>query len=208
MKSNFIKQHWEAIYAGKDTTKEVSWYQDDPRTSIELILATGVGKSGNIIDIGGGDSKLVDKLLERDFKNLFVLDISGQAIKKAKERLGNKAGSVTWIESDVLEFEINIHFDVWHDRAAFHFLTKSEDIAKYVETAGQYIKPGGHLIISAFSINGPKRCSGLDITQYSEDSIKRTFGEKFNHIKSFEQVHTTPFNTKQNFLWSVFQRSK
>lgn len=208
MKNNSTKQHWETIYASKDTTKEVSWYQDDPRTSIELILATGVEKSGNIIDIGGGDSQLVDKLLERGFKNLFVLDISSQAIKKAKERLGDKVESVTWIESDVLEFEINIHFDVWHDRAAFHFLIKREDIAKYVETAGRYIKPGLYLIISTFSINGPKKCSGLDITQYSEDSIKRTFGEKFNHIKSFEQVHTTPFETKQNFIWSVFQRSK
>ena len=208
MKNNPTKQHWEDIYKMKDTTSEVSWYQDDPRTSVELISSIGVGKNGYIIDIGGGDSKLADKLIEFGFKNLSVLDISAESLKKAKSRLGGKADSITWIESDVLEFETGTRFDVWHDRAAFHFLTRKEDITSYVDIAAKFIKPNGYLIVSTFSIHGPKKCSGLDITQYSENSINETFSKGFNHVKSFEEVHTTPFNTKQNFIWSVFQRSK
>ncbi len=207
MKNNLSKQHWEEIYKTRDTTKEVSWYQDNPQISIELILSTNVDNDSNIIDIGGGDSKLIDKLLELNFKNLFVLDISAESFKKAKTRLGDKAALITWIESNVLDFETNKHFDIWHDRATFHFLTKKKDISKYIEIANHLIKPNGYLIISTFSTNGPKKCSGLDITQYSEDSIKKIFGRKFKHIKSFEQVHTTPFNTKQNFIYSIFKKS-
>ncbi|HED37869.1 MAG TPA: methyltransferase domain-containing protein [Ignavibacteria bacterium] len=208
MRNELLKQHWEEIYKTKDTTSEVSWYQDTPRISIDLILSTGVDKSSKIIDIGGGDSKFVDKLLELGFQDLSVLDISTIAIKKAKAMLGNKARLVTWIESDILDFETDKHFEIWHDRAAFHFLTKKEDIANYVEITNHLINPGGYLIISTFSTNGPKKCSGLAITQYSENSMKEQFAEKFHHIKSFEQIHTTPFDTKQNFLWSVFQRLK
>lgn len=207
MKDNSTKQHWEEIYQTKDTIREVSWYQDAPKTSIDLILSTDTNKKCNIIDIGGGDSKLVDKLLELSFKNLFVLDISGEALEKAKMRLGDKAGLITWIETDILEFETDIRFDIWHDRAAFHFLTKKEDIESYVTIAEKLVKPNGYLIISTFSVSGPKKCSGLNIMQYSEDSIKKTFKKGFSHIRSFEETHTTPFNTKQNFLWSVFKKS-
>lgn len=206
MRNNPIKQHWENIYWTKDTTTEVSWYQDDPRISVDLILSTKASKVANLIDVGGGDSKLVDKLLALGFKNLFVLDISGEALEKAKRRLDDKANLVTWVESDILEFETDTHFDIWHDRAAFHFLTKKGDISRYIEATRTFIKPEGYLIISTFSVNGPKRCSGLDITQYSEDSIKRVFGKGFNHIKSFEETHATPFDTKQIFLWSVFKK--
>ena len=114
---------------------------------------------------------------------------------------------VTWIESDILDFDTEIRFDTWHDRAAFHFLTDRKDITHYIEIAGKLIKPNGHLIISAFSESGPKKCSGLDITQYSEDLIKQTFRKEFDFIKSFEETHTTPFNTKQSFLWSVFRKT-
>jgi len=208
MKDELLKQHWEEIYKTKDTTKEVSWYQNIPQTSIDIILSTDVDKGGEIIDIGGGDSKLVDKLIELGFQNLSVLDISTIAIEKAKARLGDNARFVTWIESDILDFKTDKRFAVWHDRAAFHFLTKKEQIIDYIELANHLIKPDGYLIISTFSTNGPKKCSGLDITQYSENSIKENFAKKFHHIKSFEQIHTTPFDTKQNFLWSVFQRLK
>lgn len=206
MDSNSTKQHWEGIYQTKDTVREVSWYQNTPKTSIDLILSIGLDKNANIIDIGGGDSRLVDKLLELEFKNIFVLDISAKALQKAKTRLGEKAKSVIWVEADILEFGTESHFDIWHDRAAFHFLTKEEDIANYVEIAGKFIKSSGYLIISTFSTNGPKKCSGLDIAQYSEDSIKKTFQKDFSHIKSFEKIHTTPFNTKQNFLFNLFKR--
>lgn len=206
MDSNSIKQHWENIYQSKDTTSEVSWYQNLPKTSIDLILSTGIDKNANIIDIGGGDSKLVDKLLELGFKNVFVLDISSKALQKAKIRLGEKAKSVTWIDIDILKFETETRFDIWHDRAAFHFLTKEEDITRYTEIAGKLIKPNGYLIISTFSVTGPKKCSGLDITQYSKDSIKKTFEKNFNQLRSFEETHITPFNTKQNFLFNIFKR--
>jgi 2-polyprenyl-3-methyl-5-hydroxy-6-metoxy-1,4-benzoquinol methylase len=200
------KQHWEQIYQERDTAREVSWYQDIPKTSIDLILSTGADHNANIIDVGGGDSKLVDKLLELGFKNVFVLDISANALQKAKKRLGEKAKSVNWIEADVLGFDSESRFDIWHDRAAFHFLTKKEDIVSYVEIAGKFIKPGSHLVISTFSMSGPKKCSGLDITQYSEDSIKKTFRKDFYHVKSFEEAHITPFNTEQNFLFNLFKK--
>lgn len=206
MDNSSTKQHWEEIYQAKDTVREVSWYQDIPKTSIDLILSTGVDKNANIIDIGGGDSRLVDKLLELDFKNVFVLDISANALQKAKTRLGEKVESVTWIETNVLEFGTESRFDIWHDRTAFHFLTKEKEIVRYVEIAGKFIKPSGYFIISTFSMNGPKKCSGLDITQYSEDSIKRTFENNFIHIRSFEKIHITPFDTKQNFLFNLFKR--
>ncbi|MBI2453442.1 methyltransferase domain-containing protein [Candidatus Peregrinibacteria bacterium] len=207
MGSNSTKQHWERIYQTKDTMCEVSWYQDVPKTSIDLILSTGIDENVNIIDIGGGDSRLVDKLLELGFKNISILDISAKALQKAKTRLREKAESVAWIEADILEFDTESRFDIWHDRAAFHFLTKKEDIVRYVGIAGKFIKPSGYLIISTFSISGPKKCSGLDITQYSEDSIKKTFQKDFSHMRSFEEIHTTPFNTKQNFLFNLFRRT-
>ncbi len=205
MKNKLSKQHWENIYKTKDTTTEVSWYQGNPQTSVDLILSTGVDKVANILDVGGGDSKLADKLLEQGFKNVFVLDITGEALRKAQARLG-RAQLVTWIESDILRFETDTRFDVWHDRATFHFLTKKKDIRRYVELAGKFIKRGGYLIISTFSKEGPKQCSGLDITRYSEDTIKETVGKRFNLIKSFKEIHTTPFNTKQSFIYSVFKR--
>jgi len=200
------KQHWENIYQKKDTTSEVSWYQDSPDISIKLILSAATNKDGGIIDIGGGDSRLVDKLLELGFKNLSVLDISAKSLAKVKIRLGDKANLVTWIESDVLGFDTKAQFDIWHDRATFHFLTTKEDIDHYVEIAGKLIKPNGYLIIAAFSTSGPKRCSGLDITQYSEAVMKETFGRGFDHIKSFKETHITPFATKQSFQWTVFRK--
>ena len=206
MDNNSTKQHWEKIYQTKDTVREVSWYQDVPKTSIDLILLTKTDKNGSIIDVGGGDSKLVDKLLELGFKNIFILDISAEALQKAKTRFGEKRTSVIYIEADILEFDTESRFDIWHDRAAFHFLTRKEDVVRYVEIPGKFIQPSGYLIISTFSMNGPKKCSGLDITQYSEDSIKKTFQKDFNHIRSFEEIHTTPFNTKQNFLFNLFKR--
>jgi len=167
MTVNSTKKHWEEIYRTKDTTSEVSWYQKTPKTSIDLILSTGIDKSVNIIDIGGGDSNLVDKLLKLGFKNIFVLDISAEALQKAKDRLGGKAKLVTWIEKNALEFNTEFRFNVWHDRATFHFLTKKEDIARYIEIAYKLLKSDGYLIVSTFSVSGPKKCSGLDITQYS-----------------------------------------
>ncbi len=156
--------------------------------------------------LAGETPSLLTSFWSLVLKNVFVLDISAKAIEKAKIRLGEKARLVTWIETDILEFYSSAHFDVWHDRAALHFLTKKEDTVRYIEIAGRFIKSNGYLITSTFSVDGPNKCSGLDVTQYSEDSIKKTFQKDFTPVKSFEEVHCTPFNTKQKFLFSVFKR--
>jgi len=200
------KQHWEEIYSSKDTTCEVSWYQDNPRISIDQILSTGIDRNARIIDIGGGDSRVVDQLLALGFEDLSVLDISLKSLQKAQKRLGDKAKQVTWIESDILQFNPKLHYDLWHDRATFHFFTDQRDITRYTKIAGRFIKPNGYLIISTFSLNGPKKCSGLDVTQYSEDSIKQVFEKDFIHVKSFKKEHITPFKTNQSFLFTIFRR--
>lgn len=200
------KKHWERIYEEKDTTTDASWYQNNPETSVDLILSTKAGRDSNIIDVGGGDSKLVDRLLKLGFKKVFVLDISARALKKAKTRLKSKAGKATWIESDILKFDTEKRFDIWHDRATFHFLTKKRDISRYVKIASKLVKSNGYVVISTFSVSGPKECSGLNITQYSKGTIKRVFEKDFKFIKGFGETHTTPFDTKQQFLWSVFKK--
>ena len=204
---NITKEHWEDIFSTKNFD-EVSWHQSNPKTSVKLILSTHPDKDAHIIDVGGGDSNLADKLLDLGFKNISVLDVSLKALKKSQQRLGVKARRVKWISSDIRKFETSNRFEIWHDRAAFHFLTNNSDIKRYVKLTREYIKPGGHLIISTFSLEGPKKCSGLDIKQYSEDSMKKIFYEGFEHIKSLEEIHHTPFQTTQNFIWNVFRKSE
>ena len=203
---NITKEHWEDIFSTKNFD-EVSWHQSNPKTSVKLILSTHPDKDAHIIDVGGGDSNLVDKLLDLGFKNIFVLDVSLKALKKSQQRLGVKSRIVKWISSDIRKFETSNRFEIWHDRAAFHFLTNNSDIKRYVKLTREYIKPGGHLIISTFSLEGPKKCSGLDIKQYSEDSMKKIFYEGFEHIKSLEEIHHTPFKTTQCFIYNVFSSS-
>ncbi|HEY4680636.1 MAG TPA: class I SAM-dependent methyltransferase [Nitrosarchaeum sp.] len=199
------KVHWEDVWTRKKSN-EVSWYQKEPQTSLDLILSTNPSKDVHIIDVGGGDSVLVDKLLELDFKNITVLDISANALKKAKERLGQKADRINWIESDIMEFDSEERYDIWHDRALLHFLTSEKDILNYRELIKKHVKGGGHLIISCFSTKGPKMCSGLDTVQYSEESIKKIFSEEFEHIKSFEEEHMTPRQTSQIFIYNIFRK--
>ena len=198
------KEHWENIYQTKNSNK-MSWHQKKPKTSLNLIVETGIGKNAKIIDIGGGDSTLVDNLLARGYKNISVLDISSNALRRAKKRLENKADAVKWIVSDLSEFEAKDRYDLRHDRAVLHFLKIKKDINKYVKTVRRFLKPNGCLIVSVFSDNGPKKCSGLDTKQYSEVSMKRLFHD-FKHIKSFEEKHLTPWGDSQIFLWSIFRR--
>ncbi len=199
------KEHWENIYQTKKSN-EVSWHQEKPKTSLNLISETNMDKDAKVIDIGAGDSELVDNLLAIGFRNITVLDVSSNALNRAKKRLGDRANDVKWIVSDLREFETNDKYDLWHDRAVLHFLTEKEDISRYVEGVRQLLKPNGYLIVSTFSENGPKRCSGLDIKQYSEDSMKKLFSG-FEHIKSFEEEHLTPWRASQIFIFSVFRKS-
>ncbi len=197
------KKHWETVYETK-SPDQVSWTQEIPRTSLDLISSFGMGKDARIIDIGGGDGKLVDCLLDRGFEHVTVLDISEKAIQRAKARLGPKADKVHWVVGDVTEFEPDASFDVWHDRATFHFLTMAEEISKYVETAREAVR--GFMAIGTFSDRGPTKCSGLEIKQYNEDTLSREFQNGFEKIRCFTEDHTTPFKTTQNFLFCGFRR--
>lgn len=197
------KQHWENVYSSK-AEDEVSWFQQYPKTSMEFVALFDLPLSANIIDIGGGDSHFVDALLDKGYRNIWVLDISANAIERAKKRLGSRAALVTWVVSDVTEFQPTVQFDFWHDRAAFHFLTTDEKIYRYVSIAEDAIKPNGYLILGTFSENGPKKCSGLEIKQYSESSMSARFEIAFNRIKCVEENHTTPFHTTQHFLFCSF----
>ena len=198
------KEHWENIYQTKNTD-EVSWYQEKPETSLNLISETSIEKNAKIIDVGAGASKLADNLLALGFRNITALDVSLNALNNSKKRLGDRANNVKWIVSDLREFKTNERYDLWHDRAVLHFLTEEEDIKRYIELVRTYLKPKGYVIVSTFSVNGPKKCSGLDVKQYSEDSMKTLF-TGFEHIKSFEEEHLTPWGSSQIFIWGVFRK--
>ena len=197
------KEHWENVFSTKQET-EVSWYQQYPKTSIDLIKNLQVPFNAKIIDVGGGDSYLIDALLALGYTNLYLLDISSNAIDRIKNRLGAQASKVTFIVSDILDFVPNDSFDVWHDRASFHFLTDKQDIEKYVLVVSNAINTDGRLIIGTFSENGPKKCSGLEISQYNEETITQLFENKFNKIECIIEEHQTPFDTIQNFIFCSF----
>ncbi len=205
MEKNEIKQHWENVFATKQET-EVSWFQQYPKTSVAFLELFNLPLDANIIDVGGGDSHFIDALLEKGYHNIYLLDISANAIERAKKRLGEKAKHVTFIVSDITDFKPQVKFDFWHDRAAFHFLTDEEKIYKYVSIAEEAIHKNGYLILGTFSDEGPKKCSGLEIKQYTETSMSARFEIAFERIKCIREDHTTPFNTTQNFLFCSFQK--
>lgn len=199
------KEHWNNVYATKQP-HEVSWTQELPATSLEFIKNLNLPKSASIIDIGGGDSKLVDHLLNEGFKNITVLDISEKAIERAKKRLGENANKINWIISDIIEFSPATTYDCWHDRAAFHFLTEKNDINKYLATAKEAVTK--YMVIGTFSDKGPKKCSMLDIHQYTEEELQLALSKGFSKIKCITEDHTTPFGTTQNFIFCSFQKNK
>ena len=199
------RAHWENVFATKQET-EVSWYQQKPETSINFFTENNISKDAKIIDIGGGDSYLVDYLLELGYQDISVLDISKYALDRAKQRLGDKAKNVKWIEANAAHFQPVEKYDFWHDRATFHFLTEHEDIENYIKTANESIAVNGVLIIGTFSENGPKKCSGIDIKQYSEKSLQKVFLPFFEKINCFTTDHNTPFNTVQNFTFCSFRK--
>ena len=200
------KDHWEAIYQTKKP-QELSWYQAIPKTALNFFKEYAISKEAPILDIGGGDSLLVDHLLEMGFKNITVLDISESAINRAKRRLGESAERVEWVISDIIDFQPTRSYEVWHDRAAFHFLTEVEEINTYLKLVENWVLPKGYLLISTFSVQGPKKCSGLEIQQYSENTLTQKFNGAFKKIDCFTHLHPTPFNTQQEFLYSSFQKN-
>ena len=197
-----LKLHWEKIYDEKNED-EVSWFQKETNESIKMIQSTGIDNP-KIIDVGSGRSKLLKNLIENGYNHLTYLDISESALEKSKEFLGEESKKVRWISKDVLSFKTDEKFDIWHDRAVFHFLNEENLIRKYIDIVEKNISESGHLIIGTFSENGPLKCSGLDVKRYSEKVIEKIFNRSFKLIDSFYYDHVTPFNTTQNFLFSHF----
>lgn len=199
------KLHWERIYTSKKS-EEFSWTQDTPETSISFFKGFNVSKNAPIIDIGGGESKLVDYLLNEWYTDVTVLDISEKALERAKARLGDHAAKVNWIVSDITEFIPTRQYAIWHDRATFHFLTEESQIKKYVSIASGNLTGDGFMTIGTFSENGPEKCSGLQIKKYSEDVLTSVLQSAFDKLKCIKEDHVTPFQTVQNFLFCSFQK--
>ncbi|HNI43339.1 MAG TPA: class I SAM-dependent methyltransferase [Chitinophagales bacterium] len=200
------KQHWENIYNTKAIT-EVSWYQQRPETSLSFIANSQLSTTARIIDIGGGDSFLVDNLLALGYENITVVDISAKALQRAQKRLADQTQRVQWIVTDVVQFESTQRYDLWHDRAAFHFLTDEQEIASYLQILDTHLVEGGYAIIGVFSQNGPQKCSGIHIHQYSAEQLCQLF-EPYGFVPIELQYidHSTPFDTTQNFLFASFRK--
>ena len=199
--------HWDNVYRTK-REDEVSWFQASPTVSLELIHAAGVERNASIIDVGGGASRLVDALLDEGFADLTVLDLSEQSMAKAKARLGARATSVTWIVADVTAWEPTQTYGLWHDRAAFHFLTTPADRAAYAERVLRAVRPGGHVIIGTFALDGPERCSGLPIVRHDAASIHTMLGPSFEPVERRYHEHQTPTGGSQKFQFSRFRRAR
>ncbi len=200
-----IKEHWESVYRTKGS-QQVSWYQAEPRTSVALIEKCAVRKDEPVLDVGAGASSLADALLDRGFTDITVLDISAAALQVAQNRLGERAGLVKWIVSDLLDAVLPEHyFGVWHDRAVFHFLTRADDRSRYVRLLRDSMKPGGSIVMATFGPNGPPKCSGLDVMRYSGEGLLAELGAGVTLEESFIEIHPTPFGTNQEFQFARFR---
>jgi ubiquinone/menaquinone biosynthesis C-methylase UbiE len=205
MEAESRRAHWETVYASK-SEREVSWFKESAAPSLELIAEAGVTPLSAIIDVGGGASRLVDALLEKGFRDVTVLDISEAALAAAKARLSERGLSVQWVISDVTEWRPEAAaFDLWHDRAAFHFLTDPSDRTAYVARMIRALKPGGHAIIATFALDGPERCSGLPVARYDGRSVGEAIGDRFELIRTRPEAHVTPWGAKQSFQFSLFR---
>ncbi len=204
------KSHWENVYATKGE-RDVSWFQENPAPSLELIALAGLSDGASIIDVGGGASRLVDVLAERNLGQITVLDLSAAALDAAKtrleQRLGDKAAAVQWIAADITTWEPTRTYDLWHDRAAFHFLTDPADRSAYVGRLKKALKRGGHVIIGTFALDGPEKCSGLPIVRYDAAALSAVLGDEFSLIDSRRHDHATPWGAVQRFQFSTFRRN-
>jgi trans-aconitate methyltransferase len=198
------QSHWENVYTGKGEN-EVSWFQENPAPSLELIAEIGAVPSSAIIDIGGGASRLVDHLIEHGFQDVTVLDLSAAALHAAKARLGERAAQAHWLVADATNWEPSRSYDFWHDRAAFHFLTEERDRTGYIARLRQAPKIEGHAIIATFAPDGPEKCSGLPVMRYDAARLGQTLGPGFQLLRSQRSDHATPWGSQQHFQFSVFQ---
>ena len=202
------KTHWENVYTTK-AIKEVSWFQEHAALSQQFIQRAESRKESKIIDVGGGASILVDELLSVGYKNITVLDISEKALESSRQRLGTRSQYVTWLAADITTAELSHHyFDVWHDRAVFHFLTEPKDRELYIANVQHSVKPGGHVIVATFSLNGPTQCSGLDVVRYNPETLHGEFGDNFYLIDHIEETHQTPFGTEQQFIYCFCKKGQ
>ncbi len=199
------RAHWERVYATKAET-EVSWFQDSPAPSLEALARIGAGPSAAIIDVGGGASRLVDRLVQEGFEDLTVLDLSAAALETAKARLGDAAGRVRWLVADATEWAPTRTYDVWHDRAAFHFLVDRDDQDAYLERLRQALRPGGFAIIATFAPDGPEQCSGLKVARHDAESLGAALGPDFVLVETHRHDHRTPSGVIQRFQFSAFRR--
>jgi SAM-dependent methyltransferase len=198
--------HWEKVYQTK-SEREVSWFQESPAISLDLIRATGVSTKASIIDIGGGASRLVDALIGEGYASITVLDLSAKALATSQSRLGACSNCVDWIVADVTAWKTVQVYDVWHDRAAFHFLTDPKDRSAYAESVQKAVPAGGHVIIGTFALDGPERCSGLPIIRHDATTLGEVLGSTFKFIESRRHDHDTPGGTVQRFQFTRFQRT-
>lgn len=201
------KQHWEQVYTTK-SSDSVSWFQEHSEQSLRLIHHTKLGKNAAIIDVGGGASTLVDDLLAEGYNDLSVLDLSAAALAVAQQRLGSSAQQIHWLEGDITRVELPVHrFDIWHDRAVFHFLTEAAERVAYVERVMRAVRPGGHVIVATFAEDGPEKCSGLPVMKYQADTLHAEFGEAFRLVEHEKEAHHTPFGTVQQFVYCYCRKS-
>jgi SAM-dependent methyltransferase len=196
--------HWQNIYTTKGEA-EVSWFEETPTESLRLLQLVGAQPSSAIIDVGGGASRLVDNLLAKGFENLTVLDLSAAALDSARARLGDKGDAVKWIVADVTEWLPTDTYDVWHDRVVFHFLTSEKEQRAYIKRLKQALKPGGHVIIGTFALDGPEKCSGLAVARHSAESLSALLAPDFDLIDSSRHEHITPWQAVQKFQFSTFR---
>lgn len=197
------KAHWEAVY-GKKKSTEVSWYQPEPEVSLRLITQHAPPPAASVVDVGGGASNLVDRLVQREYRDITVLDLSGAALRESRVRLGDRSNRVNWIEGDILNIELpEAAYDVWHDRAVFHFLTNPDDRQRYVEQVLRCVRVGGHVLVATFGADGPEKCSGLTVARYSPSELHAQFGSGFQLLESVDEKHITPMGTTQKFVYCV-----
>lgn len=200
------KTHWENIY-GQKKPSEVSWYKPHLDLSLRVLTSAGLNPLSHIIDVGAGASTLVDDLVKLGTKAITILDISGEALAVSKARLGQQVSEVEWIEADIMQAKLRKeYYDIWHDRAVFHFLTNAEDRRRYAAAMTEALKPQGQLAMATFSLEGPLRCSGLDIVRYNPQTLQTELGSGFRLVEALEEEHQTPFNTVQKFIYCRFQK--